>query len=183
MFTIPSMILIGGNSRHSGKTTLACHIIGKFSGSYRIIGLKVTSIRPGEEIYHGNHNPAEPDTYKILEEKNPDTAKDTSLMLKAGADKVFYIQARDEYLSIALQKFLKVAGPSSFIVCESRSLRKFVNPGIFFMMIRPESTSSKPLTAWDHLANVEISDAINPQSIGKIVENISIASGVWQYSR
>ena len=36
--TIPQLMIIAGTGRNSGKTTLACQIIGKFSAIQSIVG-------------------------------------------------------------------------------------------------------------------------------------------------
>jgi hypothetical protein len=84
MLEIPNMVMIGGNSRNAGKTTLACNIIRKLSSTNKVTALKVTSIRPGESGMHGNHSDENFSGYSITEEFNRDLLKDTSAMLKAG---------------------------------------------------------------------------------------------------
>ena len=137
MLDIPEMLMIGGNTRNSGKTTMACDLISKLSVYQEVIGLKVTAIRPGEIELHGNHKSQDlmPE-FSIFEELDPLSHKDTSKMLQAGATRVFFICVSEFFLEKALLLFLSKYINNQVIVCESRSLRRLVNPGLFLMMMR-----------------------------------------------
>lgn len=134
MKELPNLLIIGGSGRNVGKTTLIINLINKFHTEYSIIGLKVTSIRPGEQEFHGKHEFELKEDFEIFEEHHRDGIKDTSKMLIAGATKVFYIRAFDESIPIAFNLFLDKIPEKSMIICESISLRKYVKPGLFVMI-------------------------------------------------
>jgi hypothetical protein len=140
MISVPEMVMIGGNSRNSGKTTMACSIIRKLSVNHEVIGLKVTSVKPGEEELHGNHNGNHNENFNgnftIFEEKNSESHKDTAKMLQAGATHVYYIRVEQNFTEQAILHFLFSYAKGQLIVCESRSLRRIVNPGLFLIMMR-----------------------------------------------
>jgi len=136
MLNIPKMIMVGGNSRNSGKTSVACSIISKLSATHEVIGLKVTSIRPSENEMHGNHLEEIKPGYTIFEEHNYDSDKDTSKMLRAGATHVYFIRVEDTFAEQAILHFFSSYINNEFIVCESRSLRNIIEPGLFLMMVR-----------------------------------------------
>ncbi len=142
MFPVTNMIMIGGDSRNSGKTTLACELIRKLSVSHEVIGLKVTSVRPGETEMHGNHTEDETTGFTIFEELNTESNKDTSRMLRAGAAKVFYVRVSENYVEKAILQFMSKYINKQVIVCESRSLRRFILPGQFLMMKRESEESN-----------------------------------------
>ncbi len=154
MLTIPEMVMIGGNSRNSGKTTMACSIIGKLSTKREVIGLKVTSIRPGEEDLHGNHLEELTDDFSIFEEQNTESQKDTSKMLKAGAAHVYYIRASETHIENALLYFMARYIKNEIIVCESRSLRGIIKPGLFLVMMRIPAVG-KPKDIVKYLAQAD----------------------------
>ena len=123
---------------------MACNIIQKFSSAHEIIGLKVTAIRPGEDEFHGNHDVEESADFSIFEELNASSHKDTSKMLRAGAHRVFYIRVNEKFIQKAILHFLSTYINKQIIVCESRSLRRLINPGLFLMMMRlPEEGKAK----------------------------------------
>jgi uridine kinase len=149
MIALPEMVMIGGNSRNSGKTTLACSIIKKLSATHEVIGLKVTSIRAGEDSKHGNHDQELFSDYTIFEELDSKADKDTSKMLRAGAKHVYYIRVADNFIEKAVLHFLSKYINKQVIVCESRSLRNIVIPGLFLMMIRtPAQNEEKDVGAY-----------------------------------
>jgi len=154
MISVPEMIMIGGNSRNSGKTTLACNCITQLSIKQEVIGLKVTSIRPGEADLHGNHNDNFTGEFSIFEELNQQSQKDTAKMLKAGASHVYYICVEEKFTEKAILHFMSRYINKQVIVCESRSLRRIIDPGLFLIMIRlPVAGKAKDLSAYLDKAN------------------------------
>jgi hypothetical protein len=168
------MVMIGGNCRNAGKTTLACSIIQKISVNQKVVALKVTSVRPGEAELHGNHKDVNFSGFEIFEETNPDIAKDTSRMLRAGANRVFYIQANEGFIEKAIMQFLARYNNNQPIVCESRSLRSYVSPGLFLMMMRiPAVGSAKDVTQLTKIADKVLAFSEDQAEINQSVAQIS----------
>jgi len=137
---IPNLLIISGNGRNSGKTSLACKIIQKFS-TESIIAIKISphfhSINERMQIlYQSNY-------IVITEENSKNSDKDSSRMLQAGAEKVFYLQVEDKYLKKAFKKLLGFIDNDALMVCESGWLRTFVEPGLFLLVNRPEKKELK----------------------------------------
>ena len=130
---ISNMLLIGATEKHSGKTELSTNIIKKFHAENDIIGIKATISREGE----GKKG------FSITEEKNRTREKDTSRMLTAGAKRVFWIKSDEESVMDALNNTLEQIPKDVFIVCESNSLRKYIEPAIFLMVSRDQSGEYK----------------------------------------
>ena len=86
---LPQLLLIAGNGRDSGKTTLACLIIQKFSTDHQIIALKISPHK--HRIAAGGKVICDTENLYIAEETNPGTGKDSSRMLQAGAGRSFFI--------------------------------------------------------------------------------------------
>lgn len=148
MVEVPNMVIIGGNSRNAGKTTLACKIISRFSTNSEVIGLKVTCIRPDEDLFHGRHEEKLDSGFTICEELNAGTHKDTSKMLNAGALKVYFIRVEESFIEQAILQFMSRYINNQLIVCESRSLREIIRPGLFLMMMRTDVDSPKDISAY-----------------------------------
>jgi len=141
---MPQLLLIAGTGRNTGKTTLACKIIQKFSTDKTIIALKITphfhrNIQSGKIIIN------ESDLY-IVEETDPTTGKDSSLMLKAGAQQSYFAMATDEHLGEVIQNIFRLIPSDALLVCESGGLRDWVVPGVFLMMNRNDTEILKPGT-------------------------------------
>lgn len=129
---LPHLLLIAGTGRNTGKTTLACNIIRKFSPHKSIIALKITP------HFHGNIQSGkvliDNTNLYIAEETDSTTGKDSSLMLAAGAQQSFFVMATDEHLGSAILEICKMAPSKVLLVCESGGLRDWVVPGVFLMM-------------------------------------------------
>lgn len=130
----PRLLTIAGNARNVGKTTLALELIRKYCQQYKVIGLKVSSIYPDDDIHHGLHSEEKPLTFSIYQEISENTDKDTSKMLKAGASEVYFVRSVDTYLQEAMKAFFEKISPDSVIICESRSLRKVLIPGLLVVI-------------------------------------------------
>jgi hypothetical protein len=133
MLHYPNLLLVGGSNRNVGKTTLILNLIKKYKAQFSIIGLKVSSIQPGEDQFHGTHLNLE-SNFEVYEETNKDGQKDTSKMLIAGAKKVYYIRSTDELIPQAFNSLQSKIPPNAMIICESISLRKHLTPGLFILI-------------------------------------------------
>lgn len=135
----PNMILIAGNGRNVGKTTFARKIIGHLTESITVIGLKVSP------HLHDLNNDLKlinkTSDYVIAEEKGL-SSKDSSLMLQAGAKKVFLIMAKQDFLEEAFSLIAHELKDSALIV-ESGGLSEIVEPGLFFFIVNPEEHIKK----------------------------------------
>jgi molybdopterin-guanine dinucleotide biosynthesis protein A len=139
MIKLDRMLMIGSAGANVGKTEMACAIIRKFCQSSPLIGIKVTTIqakdgrcpRGGEgcgvcSSIDGN--------FLITEETGHTSGKDTARLLGAGARRVFWLRVIRAHLEEGLGALLEVIGEDVPLICESNSLRKVVEPGLFLMV-------------------------------------------------
>lgn len=139
LINIEQMLLIGSTGRNSGKTTLAASLIRKWKDDLSIIALKITTIehkngccpRGGEGC--GACTDMKGD-FELIEEVNPNINKDTSLLLSAGADKVFWLKCLSDNLEKGIEYFMSKISKDALIICESNRLRNVVLPGSFVMI-------------------------------------------------
>jgi hypothetical protein len=173
--------MIGGNARHAGKTSLACGLIRKFSAQFPVIGLKVTSVKAGESKFHGDHSNDSDDPWSVFEETDFHGEKDTSQMLRAGAHKVYFIRSSGATLMEAWSHFTtRVDTSSCLIICESRSLRNLLKPGLFLLMIRnADPGSGKDMTEYMELADEVCYLGNDVYEINEIVDRIKIIGNTW----
>jgi len=142
MITMPQLLLIAGTGQNTGKTTLACRIIEKFSASHPVVALKI-SPHFHKNVHSGIVHLNKPYLY-LAEEVDPETGKDSSRMLEAGAVKSFFAMTTDEFLPETLEQVLEHIPSGSLLVCESGGLRNFVVPGLFLMMNNRGTEVVKP---------------------------------------
>jgi len=127
--SLPNMLLIAGNGRNVGKTTLACQIISHLSKSNEVTGIKISSHLHN---FEGEPIVKKEDEFVILQEKEQNK-KDSSRMLQAGAQKVFYVMAKKEHLYSAFEHLLPLLNCKT-IICESGGLHEIVQPGLFLFV-------------------------------------------------
>jgi molybdopterin-guanine dinucleotide biosynthesis protein len=130
----PHMIIVGGTGRNTGKTSLICQMIEKYSASMDITGLKVSSIVPGEDKFHGDHTNLSSQNIHIFKETDPGSSKDTSRMLRAGAREVWFLTATDDKIMELIDILSGLIDKKQAVICESSSLAKFIKPGLLIMM-------------------------------------------------
>ena len=136
---LDNMILVCGNGRNVGKTTLSCSIIHRLSRFTMVTGIKVSphfhDILVDQSVLTSNER------FVIVEEKAI-SSKDSSLMLQAGAQRVYFIMCKQENLSEAITTLLKdLIGQA--VVCESGGLAEIVQPGLSLFVKKYDHVISK----------------------------------------
>jgi len=127
-----NIVLIAGSGRNVGKTTLGCEII-KAIKQQEIVTVKITphfhKATPGLfEIENGNG-------WVISEETNASTQKDSSLFLKNGAKKSYFIQAKEDKLGDAFNAIKKLLPKDKLVIIESAALHKIIEPAMFIFIV------------------------------------------------
>ncbi|MBC35608.1 MAG: hypothetical protein CL663_06160 [Bacteroidetes bacterium] len=135
-----SLMLIAGSGRNVGKTSLVCKLIDEKKSQTDLIAIKVSPHIHEEQdekskLFSGQG-------YAVYEEFDPNGSKDSSKMLKAGAKRVFYIQADDRRVGEAFSK-LKEILPKLPIIAESGGLRHYYRPGLFLMCHKDDTEITK----------------------------------------
>ena len=178
MKNVLNLLLIAGTGRNTGKTTLACSIIEKYSNEYQIIGLKISPHFHGGtdslKLLSGNK------FFNIYEETSASSRKDSSKMLKAGAYRVFYIETNDEHLPEAFMKFQDLIPTGNPIVCESPALRNYINPDIFIIVDSEANRNKKEsILAWKSVADKYLET--DKDNIEKFIDGVCITDNRWRY--
>jgi len=145
------MLLIGSSARNSGKTAFACELLRRFAPSQPITGVKITVIRRGggpcpRGVSGCNVCSSLDGSHDISEETDRDGRKDTSRLLRAGARRVFWLRVLESHMSEGLDALCRVIDPDVPVICESNSIRRAVEPGLF-LMVRDTHTATFKATA------------------------------------
>ncbi len=138
MIKMDSMLLVGSTTKKTGKTRLACDIIRLFCKTKEITAIKIT---PADEPSLSQ------DDFSLTEEKNTTADTDSSRFLRAGAKKAFWLKVKKDSLQKGFDSVLKLISVDSIVVCESTSLRKIIEPGLFLIVKRNNETDLKPSAA------------------------------------
>jgi hypothetical protein len=162
-----NLLLISGSGRNVGKTSFIREVIAQ-NASQNVIAVKITP--HFHEATSGLISVAVTYNYRIFQETDSRSAKDSSLFLKAGAEKVFYIQTNDIYLEEAFQIVLKQVKPDQPIVTESAALRNYFTPGLSLFIQKKNEEVKSSAIGMQKLADATVySDgeqfSLNPKSI------------------
>lgn len=107
----PHLITICCRENTALQTELACAVIRRFSRDLqpggKIIGLKVSTWRAGEEDFHGRGEGPFPGKYILLREENRDGPKETMRFLAAGASGAYLLRVKSQYLAEGFAAFLR----------------------------------------------------------------------------
>jgi Ni2+-binding GTPase involved in maturation of urease and hydrogenase len=133
--TMKNWLIVSGNGRDSGKTSLVCKLINQIKEDYPVTAIKISSHvhDPGTDlhiIYNKNDS-------LIALERSPKQGKDTARMKEAGAEKVFYVQtSSDENLQDILERLIREIPPAHPVICESGGMIWQLKPGLFLVVNR-----------------------------------------------
>ena len=92
--------------------------------------------------------------YAIYEETNADSSKDTSRMLRSGADRVYFAKVWDDQLFDVYKKIMKLIPSDTPVICESPALRNFVEPGVFAIIESESVNKHKDISHLQDLPHV-----------------------------
>jgi hypothetical protein len=151
MVTIKNLLLLAGTGTKSGKTSMACRLIGDFP-ELKITAIKITP--HFHETTAGLQTISEKTGYTIYEETERNSFKDTSRMLAAGADKVYFAKVWDDKLSEAFNEIMKSVPAGTPVICESPALRNFAEPGVFIIMTSDTIDKKKDISYLQTLPHV-----------------------------
>ncbi len=148
-----NILLISGNGKNVGKTTLSCAIIKHFA-LLDIVGVKISP------HFHEFDSEIEDVIFRkegiiIIEEHRKNTGKDSSRLKETGAYRVFFIMVQDDNLQEAFDKLIEIVGTNNPMIIESAALRSIIIPSQFLLLShvdRPDPKKSiKHLLAYvDH---------------------------------
>jgi hypothetical protein len=187
MIEKPEMLIIGAAGRNSGKTVLAERLIARYAETERVIAVKVTAIKekkgvcPRGEAGCGVCTDIEGD-FMITQETSKSSAKDTSRLLAAGAEKVFWIRSLTDKLGAAFESLMELCEePSSFVI-ESNSLRHFVRSGLFIMVKDVKSDYYKP-SAIKVAKMADVTIGFDGKEFDIDIDRINFSGGKWELEK
>jgi molybdopterin-guanine dinucleotide biosynthesis protein len=140
------ILSITSTTSGTGKTTIASFLIKELG---RLNALKIT-------VQHHGACPKEIDcdgcpttgsfTYKITTDPTvlSQPRKDTDRYLKAGADKVVWLQSQRKYLETATQQALKLFPPRGRLIVEGNSFLSIRKANFAIMVTMPGTLELKP---------------------------------------
>jgi len=155
-----NILAISGTGRNVGKTTLTCGIIKKLGMDQKPTAVKISP--HFHEVDYDNPISEEYDAYSIYKEDRNDRGKDSSKMLAAGADRVFYIQAKDDHLGDVWRRLSQNIKKDMPVIIESGGIDEIIEPGLSILVTKTgykksnkEGRSSRQvMTCFEHFDHI-----------------------------
>ena len=183
----PDMLMIGATGRNTGKTELACRVIRHHAARVPIAALKVTTVvRTDGSCPRGGEGCGVCSTlgeaWCVTRELDADSDKDTSRLLGSGAREAYWLRVRHEALEEGAAGLLAHVPAGWVSVCESNSLSRVIEPGLFLQVRAASERSTKASArAVASLADrVVVSDGTD---FDLPPDRISLLDGQWALRR
>ena len=151
MVKTANLLLIAGTGTKSGKTSMACRIIRQFP-ELKITAVKITP--HFHETTPGLVSISEATGYVIYEETERNGFKDTSRMLDAGAERVYFAKVWDDQLFEVFNGIMKLIPEGTPVICESPAMRNIAEPGLFIIMTSDTIDKYKDISHLQKLPHV-----------------------------
>ena len=128
------LVVVGGNSRNIGKTSVAVSII-RGTAQLGWTALKITQYGHGKCAKGGDCECAGQRHRYALTEEIVATGKDSGRFLGAGASKAYWLRTEQQQLGNALPVLKTIFAENENVICESNSLLQFYKPDAYVMVL------------------------------------------------
>ena len=142
-------ILVGGQAKNVGKTTLVCNIIAAFPR----FGWDAAKVTNHQHNAAGCELRAEGTSWSVFEQTSTAVESDTSRFLRSGAQRAWLIQAEDVALEEAYASLRKMLTGSNLIV-ESTRVGVGLEPDLCLLVADARRSEFKP-SAQEQLGAVD----------------------------
>ncbi|HEV8487745.1 MAG TPA: hypothetical protein VGV87_29655 [Blastocatellia bacterium] len=138
------MVMVGGHTRNVGKTSVVEGIIGGLP-EMNWTAVKITQFGHGVCSIDGEscECAVAEHEFSISEERERDSGTDTARFLAAGARRSLWVRTRQGDLFTALGALRKEIQECEFVIVESNSLRRFIEPAIYLQVLDPANPDFK----------------------------------------
>src|SRR3989441_8807633 len=130
------LVMIGGHSRNIGKSSVVEGLIRALP-EFNWTAAKITQFGHGICSMNGKACgcAVSEHQFSINEERHRDTGTDTARFLAAGARRSLWVRTKQGELLTALPTFQKKIQGDQFVIVESNSLRRFMNPAVYLQVL------------------------------------------------
>ena len=138
------LIVVGGHSRNTGKTSLVVDIIRAFPAN-EWTAVKITQYGHGVCASSGDECDCAPTdhSFALDEEHSLDARTDSSRFLAAGAARAFWLRSQQDQLAEALPSLRAALAGASNVIIESNTLLRFLVPDLYLVVLDPSQPDFK----------------------------------------
>jgi molybdopterin-guanine dinucleotide biosynthesis protein len=127
-----SVIVIGGNSRNVGKTSVVAGLIAALP-EFQWTAVKIS-----------RHEHGVRSAWSISEESDRRGESDASRFLAAGAARAFLVRTQPGKLSEAMPAIRQEIAAAANVIIESNSVLEFIRPDVYLTVLDPLTEDFKP---------------------------------------
>jgi len=130
------LVMVGGHTRNIGKTSVVEGII-RATQELNWTAAKITQFGHGVCSVNGETCgcAVSEHQFSITEERHRDTGTDTARFLAAGAIRSLWVRTKQGELFTALPALRRQIEDDEFVIVESNSLRRFMNPAVYLQVL------------------------------------------------
>ncbi len=138
------ILVIGGNSRKVGKTSVVAGLIAALP-AFHWTAFKITEHRHGVRSAHGETcDCATADhSWAVSEEKDRSGKSDTSRFLVAGAKHSWWIRTDPGHLEEAMPRIRDILVSAENAIIESNTILRFLKPDLYLAVLDPRTADFK----------------------------------------
>jgi len=138
------MVMVGGHTRNVGKTSVVEGIIGGLR-EMDWTAVKITQFGHGVCSIDGESCgcAVTEHQFSISHERERETGTDTARFLAAGARRSLWVRTKQGELFSALGALKKEIEGCDFVIVESNSLRRFIEPTVYLQVLDPANPDFK----------------------------------------
>ena len=138
------LVMVGGHTRNIGKSSVVEGIIAA-TAQLNWTAIKITQF--GHGVCSGECETcacaADVDQFSITEETALDTHSDTARFLAAGARRSLWVRTKQGELYTAMPALKEEIERDEFVIVESNSLRRFLEPSVYLQVLDPSKPDFK----------------------------------------
>jgi hypothetical protein len=173
-----NLLMVGGTSKKSGKTSAIRNIISYFN-EYPIVAVKAVLFDNDEHFNTHFPDAAGKDYFAIKETKAID--KDSGRYLKSGAHQAWFLAATRSGETKLLRKIDALCNVGKPVILESNVLRKFIKPAVFIMLVNPERRIKASAKEMQDKIDLHLNSG--NQDIEQIASYLKIEDNQWKFNR
>jgi hypothetical protein len=132
-----AVVVIGGQSRKVGKTSVVCGLIAALP-EMRWTAIKLTQHEPAEPVA------GLPPSILLREEHERGSGTDSSRYLVAGAERAFWVRVRPGDLGAQMPRIRDLIVGAKNTIIESNSILEFLQPDLTLCVLDPAIADFKP---------------------------------------
>ena len=175
-----NILMVGGNARKSGKTTIICRLLERYGTELSISAVKA-ALYDDQEVFREHYPRAYGKGYLELKETDSLVRKDSGKYLRAGALESWFLAAVKKNEDRMIRRISEIANRGGLMIIESNALRNSIHPGIFIMVNNRSKEEKYSASSVSDYAD------LNMETGGEIFDNIEdyidIKNNIWNLNK